>query len=100
MSKYKMPFNQYKQCQKMTKNEFTRWVETIADETYKDGYREAMKDVPDGCIVLNPEEVVVIDWNDEEFYDMLLSVKGVGKALADKIVDKIYKYYDNHQNDA
>ena len=76
MSKYKMPFNQYKQCQKMTKNEFTRWVETIADETYKDGYREAMKDVPDGCIVLNPEEVVVIDWNDEEFYDMLLSVKG------------------------
>lgn len=96
MSKYKMPFNQYKQCQKMTKNEFTRWVETIADETYKDGYREAMKDVPDGCIVLNPEEVVVIDWNDEEFYDMLLSVKGVGKALADKIMDKIYEYYDNH----
>lgn len=100
MSKYKMPFNQYKQCQKMTKNEFTRWVETIADETYKDGYREAMKDVPDGCIVLNPEEVVIIDWNDEEFYDMLLSVKGVGKALADKIMDKIYEHYDSHQNDA
>lgn len=95
-----MPFNQYKQCQKMTKNEFTRWVETIADETYKDGYREAMKDVPDGCIVLNPEEVVIIDWNDEEFYDMLLSVKGVGKALADKIMDKIYEHYDSHQNDA
>lgn len=83
----------------MTKNEFTRWVETIADEMYKDGYKEAMKDVPDGCIVLNQEEVVVIDWNDEEFYDMLLSVKGVGKVLADKIMDKIYERYNNHQDD-
>lgn len=36
MSKYKMPFSQYKQCQKMTKNEFSRWLETFADTMWNE----------------------------------------------------------------
>lgn len=31
MKNYKMPTSQHKQRQKMTKNEFSRWLETFAD---------------------------------------------------------------------
>ncbi len=95
MSKYKMPYGQYKICQKMTKNEFGRWLETFAEEMANQGYEQACKDIPDGSIVLNPEENLIVNWEEEEFYNMLLTVKGIGPSLANKIIDKIYEYYDN-----
>lgn len=94
MSKYRMPFSQYKQCQKMTKNEFSRWLETFADTMWNEGYQEAMKDVPDGSVVFDPNENVIINWDEDEFYNMLTSIKGVGDTLANKILDKIYEHYD------
>ena len=32
---YKMPFSQYKACQKMSKNEFGRWLEVFWREAEK-----------------------------------------------------------------
>lgn len=78
----------------MTKNEFSRWLETFADTMWNEGYQEAMKDVPDGSVVFDPNENVIINWEEDEFYNMLTSIKGVGDTLANKILDKIYEHYD------
>ena len=94
MSNYKIPFNQYKECQKMTKNEFSRWLTTFFDTAFQEGYKQACSDVPDGSIVIDPNENVVVEWSYEEFKDMLLSVKGIGENKAEAIIDKIYEYYE------
>ena len=92
--KYKMPFNEYDRCRKMSKNEFSRWLTTFFDTAFQEGYKQACSDVPDGSIVIDPNENVVVEWSYEEFKDMLLSVKGIGENKAEAIIDKIYEYYE------
>lgn len=94
---YKMPFSQYKACQKMSKNEFGRWLEVFWREAEKQGYQRACEEVPDGSIIIDPEGSIVVQWSEDQFRAMLLSVSGVGPKLADKIIDKVYQEYD--QND-
>lgn len=94
MSGYRMPFNQYKDCQKMTKNEFSRWIQSIWRQAVEEGYQQACAEVPDGSIVINPEDSVVVQWSEDEFRDMLLGVKGVGPRLAEAIIQAIYERYD------
>lgn len=43
MSTYKMPFNQYKHLQKMSKNEFSRWCERFGKNMWEQGYQDAHK---------------------------------------------------------
>lgn len=95
MSHYHMAYNQYKACQKMSKNEFSRWITTVADEMWQEGYRKACEDVPEGSIVLNPEDNIVVNWDYDEFYNMLTSIKGIGPKLAEQIIDKMYEKDDN-----
>lgn len=90
-----MSYEQYKLCQKMNKNEFAKWLETFANEMATQGYEQACKDIPDGSVVLNPEENLILSFDEEEFYNMLMTIKGVGSSLAYKIIDKIYECYDN-----
>lgn len=94
MGKYKMPFNQYKECQRMTKNEFSRWLGTFFDTAFEQGYQQACSDVPEGSIIINPDDNVVIDFEYEEFKSVLLSVKGIGETKAENIIDKLYEYYE------
>lgn len=97
---YKMPFSQYKACQKMSKNEFGRWLEVFWREAEKQGYQRACDEVPDGSIIINPKDSIVVQWSEDQFRAMLLSVSGVGPKLADKIIDQVYMEYDpdNGQN--
>lgn len=97
---YKMPFNQYKACQKMSKNEFERWLKAFWREAEQQGYQRACEEVPDGSIVINPEDSIVVQWSEDQFRAMLLSVSGVGPKLADKIIDQVYMECDpdNGQN--
>lgn len=89
-----MPFSQFKDLRKKSKNEYSRWLNTFAEEMYNQGYDEACKDVPEGSIIIDPNEEAYIHWDYDEFYDMLLEIKGVGPKLAEKIIDKIYDKYD------
>ena len=94
--KYKMPFNQYKQCQKMTKNQFDRWLETFASQMWQQGYNKACEDVPDGSVVIDTTDTMIIDTDYDELYNKILSVKGVGPALCERILDKLYEEYDGY----
>ena len=97
--KYKMPFSQYKQCQKMTKNEFSRWIETFAKQMWQQGYDKACEDVPEGSVVIDTTDTMIIDMNYDELYNKILSVKGVGPALCERILDKLYEEYDGYIDD-
>lgn len=82
MAGYKMPFNQYKACQRMTKNEFSRWIETFADKMWQQGYSKACEDIPEGAIIIS---------NKEKLNELLLTVPGIGPKLCEKITAKIFE---------
>lgn len=94
--KYKMPFNQYKQCQKMTKNEFSRWLEAFANQMWQEGYDKACENVPDGSIVIDTTDTVVVDTSEDKMQEVLLSVPGVGTKLCEKIIDRVYEVFDGY----
>lgn len=92
MAKYRMPFSQYKACQKMTKNEFSRWLETFAEEMWNQGYTDAQK----GVTVIDTSDTMVIDTDETKIRELLLSVPGVGPKLCDKIIDRVYEVCDGY----
>lgn len=99
---YKMPFNQYKLLQKMSKNELSRWVNTFAQEMWKQGFddgRKGIKEIPDTSIIIDTKEATVIEMDYDKLYEEILSIKGVGPTLCKRIIDKLYEDYDNINND-
>lgn len=99
---YKMPFNQYKLLQKMSKNELSRWVNTFAQEMWKQGFddgRKGIKEIPDTSVIIDTKEATVIEMDYDKLYEEILSIKGVGPALCKRIIDKLYEDYDNINND-
>lgn len=99
---YKMPFNQYKLLQKMSKNELSRWVNTFAQEMWKQGFddgRKGIKEIPDTSIIIDTKEATVIEMDYDKLYEEILSIKGVGPALCKRIINKLYEDYDNINND-
>ena len=94
--KYKMPFNQYKQCQKMTKNQFDRWLEAFANQMWQQGYNKACEDVPDGSVVIDTADTMVVDASEDKIREVLLSVPGVGSKLCDKIIERVYEVFDGY----
>lgn len=89
-----MSFSQYQQCQKMSKNEFNRWIIKFYQTAYNDGYQEALKNIPDNATIIDCSENVVLEWSQEEFSQMLQGIKGIGPALAEKIIQGICSRYD------
>lgn len=99
---YKMPFNQYKLLQKMSKNELSRWVNTFAQEMWKQGFddgRKGIKEIPDTSVIIDTKEAVIIEMDYDKLYEEIISIKGVGPALCKRIIDKLYEDYDNINND-
>lgn len=92
--KYKMSFAQYQQCQKMSKNEFNRWIIKFYQTAYDDGYQDALEKIPDDAVIIDRFENIIIEWSQEEFSQMLQSIKGIGPTLAEKIIQCICSRYD------
>ena len=98
--KYKMPFDQFKHLQKMSKNEFSRWCETFGKSMWEQGYQDACKDkgiqeLPETVMIIDTADAVVVDMSYDEIYNKILSIKGVGPKLCEKIMDKLYEDDDN-----
>lgn len=77
-------FSMLKKIQKMTLNQFN----IFAQDVYKTG-------VQDGIDAIEKETVAEMDT--DELYRRLLSVKGVGVKLADKIMDAIMEEKDGYK---
>ena len=92
--KHKMSFAQYQQCQKMSKNEFNLWIIKFYQAAYDYGYQKALENIPENAAIIDCSESIVIEWSQEEFSQMLQSIKGIGPALAEKIINAICSKYD------
>ena len=71
-------FRDYKQIQKMTFNQFNRWVEVL----YKSGFEDGLNAGQDN---------VIAEISDDELMEILLSVKGIGRKRAEQVIEKIEK---------
>lgn len=69
-------FSTYKMLQKLSFNDFNRWVISV----YNSG-------VQDGINITNDE--VIAEVTEDTLYDIIRSVKGVGENRTQQIVDKI-----------
>ena len=71
-------FSTFKKVQKMSLNQFNRWAESV----YKHG-------VQDGIDFI--EEETVAELTEDDLYNILLSVKGIGQKRADEVMRRILK---------
>ena len=68
-------FAQLKRIQKMSLNDFNRWLTELCKTMYSDGFKEGESEFDDCAIV-----------TEERLMEVLLSVKGIGKNRAEQVV--------------
>lgn len=68
-------FAQLKRIQKMSLNDFNRWLTELCKAMYSDGFKEGESEFDDCAIV-----------TEERLMEVLLSVKGIGKNRAEQVV--------------
>ena len=69
-------FAQLKQIQKMSLNEFNRWLMELCKAMYSDGFKEGESEFDDCAIV-----------TEERLMEVLLSVKGIGRNRAEQVIN-------------
>ena len=69
-------FAQLKRIQKMSLNDFNRWLTELCKAMYSDGFKEGESEFDDCAIV-----------TEERLMEVLLSVKGIGKNRAEQVVN-------------
>lgn len=71
-------FAKFKIVQKMTLNEFNRWLMGLCKAMYQDGFKDGESEFDDCAII-----------TEERLMDIILSVKGVGRNRAEQIVNAL-----------
>lgn len=74
------------------------FIKEVADRSYTEGYKKASEDVPDGAIVIDPNDNMVYEWNYEEFLNMLLEIDGMTEEIAEKVIEKINDKFESKYN--
>ena len=73
-----LSFAELKRIQKMSLNEFNRWLVELCKAMYSDGFKEGESEFDD-CAILTEERLM----------EILLSVKGIGKNRAEQVIELI-----------
>lgn len=71
-------FKTFKTVQRMSLNQFNRWVESIYRSGFEDGLREGEKEFND-CVLLT----------EDELRKRIIDVSGIGERRAEKAVENI-----------
>lgn len=71
-------FAKFKIVQKMTLNEFNRWLMGLCKAMYQDGFKDGEAEFDDCAII-----------TEERLMEIILSVKGVGRNRAEQIVNAL-----------
>lgn len=69
-------FAQLKQIQKMSLNDFNRWLMELCKAVYSDGFKEGESEFDDCAIV-----------TEERLMEVMLSVKGIGRNRAEQVIN-------------
>lgn len=71
-------FAELKRIQKLSLNEFNRWITALCKEIYEDGLREGESEFDDAAILTA-----------DRLMEIMLSVKGIGKNRAEQVLEII-----------
>ena len=77
-------FAELKRIQKLSLNEFNRWITALCKEVYEDGLREGESEFDDAAIL-----------SADRFMEILLSVKGIGRNRAEQVLEIILNEQEN-----
>ena len=80
-------FNTYKSLRRMSFNDFNRWIRVFYESAYNDGVEDAMK--RESLIVTDALEVAI---EDDDLFDLLMSIKGIGEKKATEIMSKMKEF--------
>lgn len=80
-------FSTYKKIMKFTLNEMNRWIESVYKAGFDDAYNLTQKDLYNQ-MTIEPKDLVSA-YTDERLFEILLSVKGIGRKRAQAVVDKV-----------
>lgn len=69
-------FAQLKRIQKMSLNDFNRWLMELCKAMYSDGFKEGESEFDDCAIV-----------TEERLMEVMLSVKGIGRNRAEQVIN-------------
>jgi len=75
----------FKRVQKMSLNDFNRWV----SEIYRTGFLDGME---------KKDEKIVAEITDDCLLKTMLSVKGIGEKRARQVIDIIMSYGDSDES--
>lgn len=82
MSRYKLPFNEYKRIKKMSVDEMSMWIENFGRNMYQEGYEANNQFDPE-------ENTIIVFTSDKELYDYLIQIKGMGPELTKRVVNAL-----------
>lgn len=71
-------FAELKRIQKLSLNEFNRWITALCKEIYEDGLREGESEFDDAAILTA-----------DRLLEIMLSVNGIGKNRAEQVLEII-----------
>ena len=94
MATFKVDFATMSRIKKMNQKQLGTWLVQFGKTLYNDGYTQALNDIKEEE-EKKEDEFDKIIFEEDEFYNMLLSIKGISINTANKIMDKIVSYSKN-----
>lgn len=94
MATFKVDFATMSRIKKMNQKQLGSWLVQFGKTLYNDGYTQALNDIKEEEDKKEDEFEKII-FEEDEFYNMLISIKGISMNTANKIMDKIMSYSKN-----
>lgn len=90
MATFKVDFATMTRIRKMNQKQLVNYLVQFGKSLYDDGYSQALNDIKQ-----KEDETEKIIFEEDEFYNMLISIKGISTNTANKIMDRMMKYHQN-----
>ena len=91
MATFKVDFATMSRIKRMNQKQLGNWLIQFGKSLYDDGYTQALNDIKE-----EEDKFEKIIFGEDEFYNMLISIKGVSTNTANKIMDCMMNYHQNN----
>lgn len=91
MATFKVDFATISKIKRMNQKQLGSWLVQFGKTLYNDGYTQALNDIK-----WKEDKIEKIIFEEDEFYNMLISINGVSTNTANKIMDCMMNYHQNN----
>lgn len=90
MATFKVDFATMSRIKRMNQKQLGSWLVQFGKSLYDDGYTQALNDIKE-----KEDEYEKIIFDEDEFYNLLISTKGISNNIANKVMNAILTYQNN-----